>query len=427
MFVLQLLAKFLTWFFRKIWHRSGGTWPGEIALALCPNLLRRLRDRFKTVIVVTGTNGKTSTTHFLVRLFKAAGEEVVTNQSGANLINGVASAFLTQLPLLNRNKKPIGIFEVDELAFVKVGVDLKPDFVILLNLFRDQLDRYGELTNILLGWQQALQKTVHSHIIYLSSDPALQSLFLKLENPHEPYRIPQTLLRKQSQIASDYTHCPRCKEKLKYTTYYLGHIGRWYCQECGFAPPKQNFEFELKELALLKSVPPYQQINLEAVYLLAKRLQIKDALFWNLAKSWQPSFGRGEVIVDKSYHRVVYLGKNPSGWVAILDQLDNKILARSVLVMGLNNRIPDGKDISWIYDVPFKLKARPKQLIVFGDRAYDLAIRLKLAGYQVNAVFNDLKRLKLYLQQLSEKQQLFIVNYSAMLELRRLLIKRYQS
>lgn len=420
MFFYQLLARFLAGISQIFFHRSGGTWPGEIALKLKPNLIKQLRPLFKEIVVITGTNGKTSTSQFIVKLLRSTGKKVIYNHSGANLANGVVSSLLVQLPLWSKPNSMVAVFEMDEYAFAEVAQDLNPTYVVLLNLFRDQLDRYGEVTNILARWQKTLQKLPHSLIIYLSADPGLQSLFLKLNNDYEAYQVPKLLLKPQTKIVGDYVYCPQCQKKLEYQAYYLGHIGKWRCVNCDFSPKQKSFEFSSKQLAKLNQIPDYQQINLSAAYLLTKRLKITEELFWQQVASWQPSFGRGEVISQGQTQQTIYLGKNPASWTAVLNQLQKQELKQSILLMGLNNRIPDGHDVSWIYDASFMLQVKPKQLVVFGDRAYDLALRLKLEGLKTDKIITDLNSLKNYLRKNQDKKQIFLANYSAMLELRAL-------
>ena len=421
MFFFQLIAKLVALFSWHFLRRGGSTWPGEIALKLKPDLIKQLRPLFKEVVVITGTNGKTSTSQFLVKLLKRNKLTVISNPSGANLANGVLSSLLVKLPFFAKGEQYIAVLEMDEYAFAEIASNLKPSYVVLLNLFRDQLDRYGEVTNILNRWQKALSKLPESVIIYLTFDPGLQSLFLQLENRRQAYQIPSSLLKSRAKIAGDYVYCSKCQSKLRYQAYYLGHIGQWHCSQCGFAPEKHSFEFSLKQLGNLTHIPDYQQINLSAVYLLAKKMRISEDLFWQTVASWQPSFGRGEVIKRGAYQQTIYLGKNPASWTAVLDQLDANKLKQSVLLMGLNNKVPDGHDVSWIYDAAFDLKAKPKQLIVFGDRAYDLAVRLKLAGYKADQIITDYNLFNKFLTHCQVKKQIFLANYSAMLKLRLLL------
>ena len=406
----------------RFFNRAGSTWPGELALKLKPNIIRSLRPFFEQIIVIAGTNGKTSTSQFLVQLLKDNHYLVITNASGANLANGILSSILLKLPLFTKPKRIIGVFELDEYAFTQVVLDLKPNFVILLNLFRDQLDRYGEVSNILNRWQTALSKLKQATVIYPSADPSLESLFLNINNSHLAYTVPKSLLKPKTEVSGDYLHCPVCKHKLEYHAYYLGHMGNWFCQNCFFAPNKNSFEFSKANLQQLALIPHYQQINLQAVYLLLKPLQIKQVLFWQTVKIWQPSFGRGETITAFSHQYQVYLGKNPSSWSAVLTHLNSKNLKDLQLVMGLNNRIPDGHDISWIYDADFILKEKPRKLVVYGDRAYDLAVRLKMAGYQVDKVITSPRDLKQELKQTKLKNLLILANYSAMLEARQILV-----
>lgn len=421
MFLLQLLAKLMACFFQRFLHRPGSTWPGELALKLNPKIIRSLRPFFSQIIVIAGTNGKTSTSQFLVQLLKKSSYSVISNSQGANLANGVVSSILINLPLFHKPKKLIGVFELDEYAFSETVLDLKPRAVILLNLFRDQLDRYGEVTNILHRWQGALAKLKQTTVVYPSADPALESLFLKINNQRLPYFIPEPFLKSKTSVSGDYVYCPVCQHKLVYHSYYLGHLGNWLCQNCAFAPNKNSYRFDKSKLLRLTGFPVYQQINLQAVYLLLKPLKLNETAFWQTVKSWQPSFGRGETIKAFNRNYQVYLGKNPASWSAVINHFNQQNLKDLQLVMGLNNRVPDGHDISWIYDADFKLNSKPEQLLVFGDRAYDLAVRLKMQGLAVNKVITETRDLKTQLQQSKVKNSLILANYSAMLQVRQLL------
>jgi len=420
MFFLQALSKLIALFSQHVLNRSGGTWPGEIILKFNPKIIKQLRPYFRQVIIITGTNGKTSTCQFINKALVAAGCQVITNDSGANLLNGVVSAILVKLPLRPKKQQFIGVFETDEYAFSQISLGLQPEVVIILNLFRDQLDRYGEVNKILARWQETLHALPKTTVIYPTADPALESMFLKTGNNRFAYRIPESFLKPKSVIAGDYLYCPVCRHKLEYKAFYLGHLGQWRCSNCSFGM-LPGFKFNQKQLKLMAKIPSYQVINLQAVYLLLKHLKIEERFFWELIKEWQPAFGRGEDIIISKRHYALYLGKNPASWSAVLTSFTREQLKESELILGLNNRVPDGHDVSWIYDADFNLQQIPKRVVAFGDRAYDLAVRLKINGITVNQILPDLRALKDYLHSAKSRRFIFLANYSAILELRRLL------
>ncbi len=424
MFFLQLFAKLIAKISQVFLSRPGSTWPGEIALRLYPKIAKLLRRYFREVIIVMGTNGKTSTSKFLVTALKNSGRKVISNPSGANLLNGLVSTVLTKLPLLAQKQQYTAVIEVDEYAFGEIARQFHPDYVIILNLFRDQLDRYGEVGNILARWQKALILLPETKVLYPTVDPGLQSLFVQAKNKHWSYAIPDELLSSKPKIAGDYIYCQQCGHKLVYQGYYLGHLGKWHCPSCQFAPDSRAFSFNQTQLKKLQNLPDYMQINLQAAFILLKKLNIAEDLFWQTVANWQPAFGRGEKYENKTSQYTFYLGKNPASWSAALNDIVKQGLDGAELILGLNNRVPDGHDISWIYDADFSSLNKKIKLSVFGDRATDLAVRLKINHTPVHEIFVNLSQLKKYIEEKRASRIILLANYSALLEVRRLIIGR---
>jgi UDP-N-acetylmuramyl tripeptide synthase len=372
--------------------------------------------------LVTGTNGKTSTAKFLSEALVQAGETVITNRTGANLLNGLVSSALCRLPLLSKGKKPVGVFEVDEYALSEVAQFFLPEAILFLNVFRDQLDRYGEVNNILQRWKKTLKLLGKTKLIYLGSDPALFYAFRQLQNPKFPFVIPKELLSQSPQsVYGDLVYCPVCGAKLHYSGYYLGHLGAWECQKCEIKVPKPAWQ--LKRKPRFEALPEYGQINLLGVNTLLHSLNYSEASFWAALNKWQPAFGRGEIYQQngKEYH--FYLGKNPASWTAALNEITKTKVNNQILVLGLNNRVPDGHDVSWIYDAVCQIA--PKQffkVVFFGDRGFDLAVRFKLANIEHNKVFPSPKALKQYLDGQGCKKVSILANYSSLLEIRQLIV-----
>lgn len=423
--IYQLIARIIAYFARFVWHGSGQTWPGEVVLKLNPKIAIGLRKYFSRVILVVGTNGKTSTAKFIVDSLNSQKIPVITNSSGANLLNGVVSSILLQLPLKSAESLYTGVFEVDEYSFSKIAQYFKPEYVIMLNLFRDQLDRYGEIENILSRFKEALKSMKNTKFIYLASDPFLYFLLKPLSAVKLPYVVSPALLGKNQKVMADVTNCSLCQQKLVYTGYYLGHIGAWQCSSCHLSPAKNSFTFTSFQLGKLSKLPNYMQINLAAVYLLLKQLKVPESVFWQTVGSWQPAYGRGERYQNSMHDYSFYLGKNPSSWTITLGNLSKDTLINSELILGLNNQIPDGHDVSWIWDTKLDIsKLSRAKISVFGDRAYDLAIRLKTEGILVANIFLSRHDLLKYLNNNKTKKVIFVCNYSALLQARKLIIGR---
>ncbi len=401
------VAKLAEWLIKTFGLGAGATWPGEIALRLDPKIVRKLTPRLrKGTILVAGTNGKTTTSLMITRILESQGERVIHNKSGANLLNGIASALISQ------NDADWGVFEVDENALPSVLAELAPTALVLLNLFRDQLDRYGEVDVIVEKWKKAMrtlpQKTT---LVVNADDPGIASLGTKNSLY---FGVNDTKkMQKEFEHATDSTFCPDCGTRLTYDGIYYSHIGLWRCTGCGRARPQPQVHTFPSALPGL-----YNQYNTLAAVAVAKALGYPpDAL-----QSFTPAFGRQEEFVMDGRKIKLFLSKNPAGFNASL---------RTVLEMGakqflfvLNDRIPDGRDVSWIWDVDFEKLPSTALVAAGGDRVWDMAIRLKYAGSQP-VIFEHLETALASTAKQSKTAPLYVLaTYSAMLEVRKILIGR---
>lgn len=391
-----ILGKAVSYLSRKFNLGSGGTWPGEIALKLDPHILSKVAP--KNVILVAGTNGKTTTSLMIKTILENAGHRVVHNASGANLLNGVVSAILTT------PTGDYGVFEVDENTLPQVLKFIKSvKCLVLLNLFRDQLDRYGEVDVIADKWRSALGtlKTPNFKLVLNADDPLIASL----GNKNSMYfgLGDKKLFQESPEHAMDSQFCPNCGNKLAYDGTYYSHIGIWHCSKCGLRRPKPDISAAFYPLPGL-----YNHYNTLAAVAVAKALDLPVDL-----TGFSPAFGRQEEIAG---HKI-FLSKNPAGFNesirTILSAFTRPGLAKVLLV--LNDRIPDGRDVSWIWDVDFELLAnRCDSVICSGDRAYDLGLRLKYAGIKNMRIEENLKKAV-------KGADYVLATYSAMLEVRKIL------
>ncbi|MFA6005095.1 MAG: MurT ligase domain-containing protein [Patescibacteria group bacterium] len=414
-------AKLFSRFSQKVLKRGGETWPGEIALKLDPNIGHKLQSCFEKVIYVIGTNGKTSTTKLLVQVLKSQGKNVITNPSGANQLNGIISNILIQKEY-SSDTKYIGVFEVDENYFPSVAAVFPPNIVIVLNLFRDQMDRYGEVASITEKWKQVFVSNPKAVLITNASDPGIYALGEELgETVKKYYGVPDVFMQKDFKVFGDYLYCPRCGTKLTYTGIYVSHMGSWACPKGDFKRPKM-FTYNEKRLKDLSSLPNYLVINSEAVYLALGEIGLsQESLFTALAK-WEPAFGRGESISEGGKRYIFYLGKNPSSWTVVFESL-KELNKDTLLVLGLNNRDPDGHDVSWIWDTEInsKFKIQNSKIFVYGDRAYDMAVRLKVEGIRTINLTPEVTAAVREIRKAQENNVVILANYSALLEIRRLI------
>jgi UDP-N-acetylmuramyl tripeptide synthase len=385
--------------------RGGGTaLPGRVANRLDPGLLTSLaRDLPNGCALVTGTNGKTTTTRIVAEAARAAGLYVITNPEGSNLTSGIATALLINANAqgeLNVPPSAIGVFEVDEGALSPAILALRPRLVVITNLFRDQLDRYFEVDFVAGLWHGGLRQLPSGAAVVLNADdPAVSYLgddlpakvgYFGLDDRHWGKVGPEH--------AADSRRCPRCDQDLLYELSFYAHLGHYACKECGWRRPDPTFaarNVTLDGVAGSKSqvrtpagerlleVPLgglYNAYNALAAAAGASFLGIDPDLFQAAARKTTGAFGRLERVRINDKQAILLLVKNPSGFTEAL-RLVMSADPEARLLLGLNDNGPDGRDISWIWDVDFEqCRHRISYLAVAGTRANDLALRLKYAG-----------------------------------------------
>lgn len=414
-FLLIIFGKLLTAIIRALNLGHGSTWPGHIALNSNKNFVKDLlKDSKIKIILIAGTNGKTTTSKLLQSILEKNGKKAILNESGANLLNGIASALLLNTNIFGSIRKDFAIFEVDENTLPYVLKELTPDVLVLLNLFRDQLDRYGEVNTVASKWRQSLKKTTQkTKIILNANDP----LVAYLANDKKPlyFGLLEKSNIKTSEDWADSVFCPKCNSKLEFEKVYFSHIGVWECPSCGLKTPP----LDIKE-AYYPLLGTYNKYNTLAAVLTAQTLGINQNIIDSALKNFNPAFGRQEKINISGKTIQVFLSKNPTGFNESLRTVAN---GKSLLLV-LNDRIPDGRDVSWIWDIDFENSIKNfRSIVVSGDRAYDLALRLKYAtSKKFDAIENLEEALKKALKNTPSTQTLYILpTYSAMLETRKIL------
>lgn len=424
---------------------AGGTWPGEIALFISPGLLRYLAKQLKkSIVLVAGTNGKTTTSLMIKSILQNANYSVIHNASGANLLNGIISAFLEKTDWLGKFSIDYGVLEVDENSLPIVLHHIKPKVVICLNLFRDQLDRYGEVDTIAEKWMKSMKKLpVDTTVILNSDDPQIAYLGQNLKTKIVYFGLSNTEPSlKKHEHATDSIFCPQCGQRLSYEKIYFSHLGIWKCLKCQLVRPQPNFS---KWMHALLGV--YNKYNTLAAVAASKSLNIDEQTINKSLSMIAPAFGRQEEFEFRGKRVKIMLSKNPTGFNEIVKTVKN--LNAKTILLALNDRIPDGRDVSWIWDVDFenmtdlhRSGADFRRLIITGDRCYDLGLRLKYSHeYQISthstssgqAIKNQKliiepklkKAISIALDQTQNNETLYILpTYSAMLEIRKILTGR---
>ena len=403
---------------------TGSTWPGHIALQLSPRIITSLSSQLKKgVIVIAGTNGKTTTSKMVTEILINSGNTVITNHKGANLLNGIASCLLTAADFSGKIDSDWAVFEVDEATFPLLLTYIKPHLIVFLNLFRDQLDRYGEIDTIAGIWKKSLANLDSQTTLVLNADdPGIAFLGNGLKaktvyfgiNDHQYYS-------EKLDYASDSIFCPRCNFRLNYITTTFSHLGNWVCPKCNLQRP--NILINKWDYFPLPGT--YNVYNTLAGITAAKVLGVNDGKIRQSLEHFLPAFGRQEEIGIGNKKIVIYLSKNPTGFNESLKTVIFRKNLRNIII-ALNDNIPDGRDISWIWDVDFEmLKETNCQIMVSGKRALDMTLRLKYAGIPNNRIIiesNLNQVIQLGLKDIRSPDILYILpTYSAMLEARKIL------
>lgn len=444
--ILAILVGKIIIFLSPFLKLGGGTSaPGKITLKIYPKLLKDSRKIFKKgVILITGTNGKTTTTKLLVEILKTAGFSVIYNSGGSNLPRGIISAILKKQPLLGKAEVDFGVFEVDEAYLEQVIKNLNPSLVILGNLFRDQLDRYGEIDILAQKWEKALKfLPKNSFVLANSDDPTITSFAEKFHNvKFFGVENLQTFKTNPEHIA-DTIYCKKCFIPLRYSKIFFSHIGKYFCPNCSFKNPKIDFIFKNPQLdkGKIKGKICFQNkcfpiaVNLEGTYnfynLIAAvsaafLLKIESQVIKKGLENFSAAFGRQEEIFYKNRKIKIILVKNPTGFNQALGLLKNSEKVHSILFL-LNDNIADGKDVSWIWDVDFESLPHNFELFFGGRRAYDMALRLKYAGQIIKKenISTNIKAIfEKAVSKTSPSNTIFIFpSYTALLDLRNYLQK----
>ncbi len=424
------VAKSATLVVRSLRLGAASVLPGAVAVRLQPQLLELLSTQVKGgIILVAGTNGKTTTSLFLSEILERKGYRVAHNKAGANLVNGLMTALMDSTNFLGTLDVDYAILEVDENIVAKVVAPIQPKLILCLNLFRDQLDRYGEVDTISKRWSKAIATLPKDTIVVANADdPTICYLGQQLQQRvsffglNEPEQYLEAIPH-----AVDSTYCPRCGHALDYKGVYLSHMGEYTCPQCGFTrstPTLNSREWSQILIGL------YNKYNTLAAATAAIELGIDEATIRETIPNFQPAFGRAEELKINNKKVRILLSKNPVGTNETIRVVTQSTDKTTLLV--LNDRIQDGEDVSWIWDVDTeKLVQRGGTLIVSGDRAYDMALRLRYSEPQIKGNFKliveeDLRTaINTALEHTPDNEILHILpTYTAMLDVREVLTGR---
>ncbi len=441
----------------RLLGRGGGTaLPGLVALRVDPGALRKLgRQLGRGRVLVTGTNGKTTTSRILASILAEAGVPVVHNREGSNLVRGMASTLLAsagpggRLRVHGGAGGAIGLFETDEASLPGAARDLAPKAIAFTNLFRDQLDRYGEVDTVAALWREALAVTPPDATLVLNADdPSVAELGTGWPGPVHWFGLDDAALATDDPGAVDARWCRACGGTFAYDRRYFAHIGYWRCSGCERSRPTPDTAAEgvslgaesarftvpgLGELELpLTGV--YNVSNALAAVALARVLGIDATAMARGVAGAKPAFGRQETVELEGRRLRIFLCKNPAGANQVI-RLLQAVAAGAPggaptlnAALLLNDRFADGQDVSWTWDVDYELLGGVVSICwAGGTRAEDMALRLKYAGWPLPAVVepDPGRLLDAILAATSPGDDVAIIpTYTAMLDLRGELSRR---
>ena len=443
----------------RLFKLGGTSLPGEIARKIYPGIVSEITKGFN-IIMVTGTNGKTTTTKIIGQVLAENGIDFITNKSGANLVDGVTTTFIDSVSITGKSAIKTALIEMDEAAFDKMTNYVEPDVLVVTNFFRDQLDRYGELYTTLNRVKSGIIKSPKTKLVLNADDSLCASL--GRDTGHEAIYFGMACDAWESiekDKNSDAAYCLYCKTRYEYDFHVYGHLGGFRCPNCGYEKPvtqvtcmkvdeltssSSHIRFAVNDgrgLSEEASEVYSSKVNLPGMYNIYNALaaiacgHLLNLPLHNTIKalgSFESGFGRMESIAVGNKNIKLILVKNPTGFNQVLNYLLTE--KRSIqLAFIINDKIADGTDVSWLWDVDFEklqgMEDKLDNIYTSGLRAEDMALRLKYAGIYTNKIsiiksYEEL--INIGLSRTEDGSSFYILpTYTAMLEIRKLLKKKF--
>lgn len=419
---------------------KGSSFPGKIALKIYPDILKHVSKNVETILI-TGTNGKTTTTALTNHIFNNAFIDCFSNSTGANMLTGIVTTYIKNYNLFNRKISKTAIIEVDEASLKHVCKYIQPKIIAVTNIFRDQLDRYGEVYTTLNHIKEGIKLCSNSKLILNGDEPLLCSLEKVYNNKFffgfDNFKSDENT----KNLNVEAKNCKFCGETYTYNFITYNHLGDFKCNNCGFKREKLDFSIaDILENNINESIIKiknnvitinqggiYNIYNVLCAYAISTVCSIPDYIVIDSIKSFSKVFGRQENFKIKSNSITMFLVKNPAGFNETLNTINLDKNSEMSIGFLLNDNFADGQDVSWIYDVNLEMikNFNIKELFTGGIRTHDMSLRLNLT--EIEKPINTFEKYEDILKYLESKENetiYILCSYTCMLEFRKFLYNK---
>lgn len=418
---------------------KGSSFPGKIALKICPDILKHVSKNVETILI-TGTNGKTTTTALTSHIFNNAFIDCFSNSTGANMLPGIVTTYIKNYSF-NKKVSKIGIIEVDEASLKHVCKYIEPKIIAVTNIFRDQLDRYGEVYTTLNHIKEGIKLCSNAKLVLNGDEPLLCSLEKIYNNKYyfgfDNFKNEESLVN----LNVEAKNCKFCGEPYEYNFITYNHLGDFKCSKCDFKREELDFAVEdILESNINESIIKiknniitinqgglYNIYNVLCAYTISMICSVPDYITIDSIKSFSKVFGRQEKFKIKSNSLTMFLVKNPAGFNETLNTISLNKGQEFSMGFLLNDNYADGQDVSWIYDVNLEMinNFNVKDIFTGGIRTHDMALRLSLVDENKTIqAFEKYEDILTYLESKENETIYILCSYTCMLEFRKFLYNK---
>lgn len=416
--------------------KKGSSFPGKIALKICPDILKHVSKNVDTILI-TGTNGKTTTTALTNHIFNNSFINCFSNSTGANMLPGIVATYIKNYSLFNKKISKTAIIEVDEASLKYICEFIEPKIIAVTNIFRDQLDRYGEVYTTLNYIKEGIKLCTNSKLILNGDEPLLCSLEKIYNSKYyfgfENYKNNSN----QESLNVEATNCKFCGSPYEYNFITYNHLGDFKCSKCDFK--REDLDFSVSDILenninesiikiknniiTINQGGIYNIYNVLCAYAISSICSIPDYIVIDSIKTFSNVFGRQETFKIKNNEVTMFLVKNPAGFNETLNTINLNKQNEFSLGFLLNDNFADGQDISWIYDVNIEMinNFKLKDVFTGGTRTHDMALRLNLGEVKNINTFEKYEDILDYLENKENETVYILCSYTCMLEFRRFL------